>query len=100
MAVLGDDEVRRRLGESGLDGWELADGRLHRRLTFANFSEAWGFMSRVALVAEAHNHHPEWSNAWNVVDINLVSHDAGGVTERDLELAAAIDGLVGEGSAG
>lgn len=100
MAVLGDDEIRRQLDESGLATWELVDGRLHRRLTFADFSAAWGFMSRVALVAEAHNHHPEWSNAWNVVEINLVSHDAGGVTERDLQLAAAIDSLVGEGSAG
>jgi 4a-hydroxytetrahydrobiopterin dehydratase len=79
---------------AGLDGWTLADDRLRREFTFADFSEAWAFMSRVALLAEARNHHPDWSNSWNTVTIELVSHDAGGLTERDVDLAAAIDVLV------
>jgi 4a-hydroxytetrahydrobiopterin dehydratase len=78
------------------DGWELADGRLRRRFAFADFSEAWAFMSRVALLAEKHDHHPDWSNSWNSVTIELVSHDAGEVTERDRRLAEAIGALVGE----
>jgi 4a-hydroxytetrahydrobiopterin dehydratase len=74
-------------------GWSLVDGRLHREYRFAGFSEAWGFMSRVALLAEAQGHHPDWSNSWNRVVIDLVSHDVGTVTERDVRLATAIDGL-------
>jgi 4a-hydroxytetrahydrobiopterin dehydratase len=76
-------------------GWELSDGKLHRELTFADFSEAFGFMSRVALLAEKANHHPDWSNSWNKVTIDLVNHDAGGVTEKDYLLAAAINEIVG-----
>jgi 4a-hydroxytetrahydrobiopterin dehydratase len=74
--------------------WEDRDGMLRREFTFANFSEAWAFMSRVALLAEKSDHHPDWSNSWNKVVITLVSHDAGQVTDRDRSLAAAIDKLV------
>ncbi len=77
------------------DGWELSDGKLHRELTFADFSEAFAFMTRVALAAEKADHHPDWSNSWNTVTIDLVSHDAGGLTDRDLDMAKAINGLVG-----
>jgi 4a-hydroxytetrahydrobiopterin dehydratase len=73
------------------EGWEQRDGALHRRFAFGDFSEAWAFMSRVALVAEKQDHHPDWSNSWNRVDISLTSHDAGGLTGRDLRLAEAID---------
>ena len=73
--------------------WDEVDGKLHREFTFANFSEAWAFMSRVALLAEKRNHHPDWSNSWNKVVIDLVSHDQGGITDRDRDLAAAIDEL-------
>lgn len=76
------------------DGWSILDGSLHRELAFADFSEAFGFMSRVALLAESRNHHPDWSNSWNKVVIDLVSHDAGGLTDADVELAQAINGLV------
>ncbi len=76
------------------DGWSLVDGKLHRELRFRDFSEAFGFMARVALLAERSNHHPNWSNVWNTVVIDLVSHDAGAVTDRDLSLAAAINGLL------
>lgn len=76
------------------EGWEVVDGRLHRELTFADFSEAFGFMTRVALAAEKADHHPDWSNSWNTVTIDLVSHDAGGLTERDVALAEAIGDLL------
>jgi 4a-hydroxytetrahydrobiopterin dehydratase len=77
------------------DGWDVVDGKLHRELRFRDFSEAFGFMARVALLAEKANHHPNWSNVWNTVVIDLVSHDAGAITARDEELAAAINGLLG-----
>jgi len=67
---------------------------IRRTLRFRNFSEAWGFMSRVALLAEAQDHHPEWSNVWNRVEITLTTHDAGGLSPRDVALAQAIDGLL------
>jgi len=86
--------VSELIDQAGLDGWTLAGDRLRREFTFADFSQAWAFMSRVALLAEARNHHPDWSNSWNTVIIELVSHDAGGLTERDVDLAAAIDVLV------
>jgi 4a-hydroxytetrahydrobiopterin dehydratase len=73
-------------------GWELVDGRLHRELEFADFAAAFGFMTRVALAAEKADHHPDWSNSWNRVVIDLVSHDAGRVTSRDVRLAEAING--------
>jgi 4a-hydroxytetrahydrobiopterin dehydratase len=75
--------------------WRLVPGRdaLARSFRFRDFSEAWGFMSRVALLAEAQDHHPEWSNVWNRVEIVLTTHDAGGLSERDLRLARAIDAL-------
>jgi 4a-hydroxytetrahydrobiopterin dehydratase len=92
--VLSDDDVRSRLGE--VPGWDLVDGKLHRTLEFANFTEAFGFMTMVALVAEKRNHHPDWSNSWNKVVIDLVNHSAGGVTEADLALAAEINKALGE----
>jgi 4a-hydroxytetrahydrobiopterin dehydratase len=77
------------------DGWTEADGALVRTFTFRDFTEAWGFMSRVALVAEKADHHPEWTNVWNRVEIRLTTHDAGStVSDRDRELAAAIDALL------
>jgi 4a-hydroxytetrahydrobiopterin dehydratase len=68
---------------------------IERHFTFADFSAAFAFMVRVALLAEAQNHHPTWSNTWNKVTIRLSTHDAGGLTTRDLALAKAIDGLAG-----
>jgi 4a-hydroxytetrahydrobiopterin dehydratase len=76
-------------------GWENAGDKLHREFEFGDFVEAFGFMSRVALLAEKANHHPEWSNVWNKVSIELTSHDAGGLTDRDRDLAEAINKLVG-----
>ena len=76
-------------------GWTERDGALHREFRFKSFSEAWAFMSRVALAAEKADHHPNWSNVWNTVTIELTSHDKGNtVTARDRELAATIDALL------
>jgi 4a-hydroxytetrahydrobiopterin dehydratase len=96
--VLDVQEVEAALAEPRLGGWSLVDGRLHREFRFADFSEAWGFMSRVALLAEAAAHHPDWSNSWNRVVVDLVSHDAGGITARDVALAASIGALVADGA--
>ncbi len=76
--------------------WVEADGRLTREFVFADFSEAFAFMTRVALVAEAQGHHPDWSNSWNRVTIVLTTHDAGNVvTDADRSMAAAVDDLLG-----
>ncbi|MGH7100871.1 MAG: 4a-hydroxytetrahydrobiopterin dehydratase [Acetobacteraceae bacterium] len=75
--------------------WRTAKDQdaIERSFQFKDFSEAWGFMSRVALLAEQHQHHPDWSNAWSKVEIRLSTHDAGGLTANDAALARAIDGL-------
>ena len=75
-------------------GWQVVEGKLHRKLVFADFAEAFSFMTRVAAAAERADHHPDWSNSWNTVTIDLTSHDAGGITARDLALAEAISQLV------
>ena len=76
--------------------WEERDGALRRTIEFADFSEAFAFMARVALLAEKRDHHPDWSNSWNTVDIALSTHSAGStVTDADRDLAAAIDELLG-----
>ena len=75
---------------AALPGWELHDGKLHREFRFRDFSEAFAFMTRVAMLAERRDHHPDWSNVYDRVTIELWSHDTGGVTERDFELAQEI----------
>jgi 4a-hydroxytetrahydrobiopterin dehydratase len=94
VARLTDEE---RAGLAALlPEWRMVEGRdaIARSFRFKDFSEAWGFMCRVALAAEAQDHHPEWSNVWNRVEITLTTHDAGGLSARDLRLAKAIDALV------
>lgn len=78
-----------------LPDWTVEGEHLKRSFRFADFSEAFAFMTRVALLAEAQDHHPEWFNVWNRVDITLTTHDAGGLSARDLTLATAIDALLG-----
>ena len=90
---LSDVQVRERLGN--LPGWELEDGKLHRAFRFDDFTRAFGFMTSLALVAQASDHHPDWSNAYNRVVIDLETHDAGGITELDFKLAAAANELYG-----
>ena len=79
-----------------LPDWQAVPGRdaLSRTCRFKDFSAAWGFMARVALLAEQQDHHPEWFNVYNRVDITLTTHDAGGLTARDVRLAQAIDAIV------
>ncbi len=86
---------RSRLADA-LPLWRMTPGRdaIERGFKFADFSAAWGFMSRVALLAEAQGHHPDWSNTYNRVSIVLTTHDAGGLSDRDVRLAQAIDRMV------
>ena len=90
----GDEKTRRELAD--LPDWtpDAAGLSIHRVFRFRDFSEAWAFMSRVALLAERHDHHPDWSNVWNTVRITLTTHDAGGLTDKDTALARAIEGLL------
>jgi len=89
---LTDDEVKSALTE--LPGWALRDGKLHRELKFKDFNEAWGFMCRVALLAEKTNHHPEWFNVWSTVRLDLTTHDVGGISSLDVEFAKRINDFV------
>ena len=84
---------------SKLPDWQLVEGRdaLHRTFVFGNFIEAFGFMTQAALIAEKMNHHPEWSNVYKTVQVTLTTHDAGGLSDLDLKLAKAMDGLAGSG---
>src|SRR5436305_13248158 len=87
-------EARKRALE-GLSGWSEVKGReaIQRTFTFKDFNEAFGFMSRAALVAEKADHHPEWRNVYKTVEVVLATHDAGGVTKRDVELAKAMNAI-------
>jgi 4a-hydroxytetrahydrobiopterin dehydratase len=97
MAIPQLTETQRTAALAGLPEWSLrADGlAIERHLKFRDFSQAFAFMARVALLAEKHDHHPEWSNVYNRVAIVLTTHDAGGLSERDVKLATAIDKLLG-----
>ena len=95
MATRLTDAERTSLTKT-LPGWSLVEGHeaIARNFQFRDFNEAWGFMNRVALLAEKQDHHPEWSNVWNTVRITLSTHDAGGLTDKDITLARAIDALL------
>jgi 4a-hydroxytetrahydrobiopterin dehydratase len=88
---LSEAEITARLSE--VPEWRFADGKLQNQFTFSSFVEAFGFMTSVALLAEGMNHHPDWSNVYNRVDIGLNTHDVGGVSELDFRLAAKINAL-------
>ena len=94
MAQKLSDEAR-KAALAKLEGWTEVAGRnaISRKFTFHDFNEAFGFMARAALVAEKLDHHPEWFNVYNKVEVTLATHDAGGVTERDLALAEAMNRL-------
>lgn len=89
---LDSDEIDQRLAK--LPDWGLDQGKLYRHFVFGNFIEAFGFMTQVALLAETMNHHPEWTNVYDRVEIYLITHDAGGISERDFELARRIETLL------
>ena len=90
-------EEERAAALEALPGWDLVDGRdaITRTFKFGDFNAAFGFMSRVAMVAEKMDHHPEWFNVYNRVEVTLSTHDADGLTERDIRLAKAMDGFAG-----
>nr|WP_199560310.1 4a-hydroxytetrahydrobiopterin dehydratase [Sphingomonas psychrotolerans] len=96
MMVARLTEGHRRESLAAIPDWNWDEARdaITRRVTFKDFNEAFGFMARVALIAEKADHHPEWSNVWNRVEILLTTHDAGGLSQRDIVMAQAIDALL------
>ncbi len=91
LRKLDEAEIATRLAE--LSGWEIKDGKLHREFRFPDFVRAFGFMTSVALRAESMDHHPEWFNVYNRVTIDLQTHDVGGLSAHDFELAAYVSSL-------
>jgi 4a-hydroxytetrahydrobiopterin dehydratase len=94
MDTAAIEAALRLLNASAATPWELVDGKLHKDFQFRNFVEAFGFMTRVALVAESMDHHPEWFNVYRTVRVDLATHDAGGITELDFSLASRIETLL------
>jgi 4a-hydroxytetrahydrobiopterin dehydratase len=92
--VLSDEQVTSSL--AALPGWSCVDGKLHKDLRFRDFNEAFGFMARVALVAEKRDHHPDWSNSYNSVVVDIVNHSAGGVTQQCVDLAIDVEAIARE----
>lgn len=92
MKKLETKEIEKHL-EDKLSSWKIESDKLMREFMFKDFIEAFGFMSKVALLAQQSNHHPEWSNVYNKVRIRLTTHDAGGITQKDVDLALQIDEL-------
>lgn len=88
---LTDAEINAQL--EGISGWTVENEKLHKEFQFDSFVEAFGFMASVALIAESMNHHPEWFNVYNRVTVDLATHDAGGISALDFELAKKIDAL-------
>lgn len=91
MTKLSDSEVQERLSQ--LSGWTVVEGKLHREYKFADFTHAFGFMATAATGIERMNHHPEWFNVYNRVVVDLTTHDAGGISTKDFELAAFLEGI-------
>ena len=90
---LSNSEIEMHLAD--IAGWSVEDGKLHKQFQFESFVEAFGFMASLALIAEKMNHHPEWFNVYNRVSIDLMTHDVGGISNLDFELAKAADSLAG-----
>ncbi len=95
MQILDKKEINKRLED--LEGWEFKDDAIHTSFQFENFKEAFSVMVRIAFEAEAQQHHPDWSNVYNELQISLSTHDAGGVTEKDFKLARSIENIVDAG---
>jgi len=89
MMKISDDQIRKEL-----PNWTIKNGKLHKEITFSDFTEAFSFMTKVALHAEKTNHHPEWFNVYNRVTIDLMTHDAGSITSNDVELAKFIESII------
>jgi 4a-hydroxytetrahydrobiopterin dehydratase len=91
--VFDDKDLKKAIEK--LEGWELKDGKLNAQIEFENFKEAFTIMTRIAFEAELLAHHPEWTNVYNQLDISLTTHDAGGITEKDITLAKRINEIIG-----
>lgn len=91
MPKLTDEEIHSQLPR--LAGWNLQSGKLHREYKFPDFTHAFGFMAAAATVIEKMNHHPEWFNVYNRVTVFLTTHDEGGISQKDFDLAALLEGL-------
>ena len=91
LIKLSDEQIRKELTD--LPGWSIVNGKLHKDFVFIDFIEAFGFMSTAALHIEKMNHHPEWFNVYNKIKIDLTTHDAGGITQNDINLARILNSL-------
>jgi len=91
VTKLSDADIQNLL--PGVPGWELVNGKLHREYKFPDFVHAFGFMATAAIAIEKMNHHPEWFNVYNRVVVDLTTHDAGGISQRDFELARLLEGI-------
>jgi 4a-hydroxytetrahydrobiopterin dehydratase len=88
---LSDEQIKTEL--PGLSGWSVVNGKLHKDYVFDDFVDAFGFMTRAAIHIEKMNHHPEWFNVYNKISVDLVTHDAGGITQNDIILARTLNSL-------
>jgi len=93
ISKVTEAEIQKMLAE--LDAWTVVDGKLHREFKFRNFVHAFGFMAKAALLAERAAHHPEWCNVYNRVVVDLTTHEAGGITQKDLDLAREMEQIAG-----
>ena len=91
MIKLSSEEIQKELKE--LTGWSLVNGKLHKDFEFTDFNQAFGFMTRAAMEIEKMNHHPEWFNVYNRLSVDLMTHDAGGITHNDINLAKILNSL-------
>jgi 4a-hydroxytetrahydrobiopterin dehydratase len=91
LTKLSEEQIRKEL--TNLPGWSVVSGKLHKEFTFKSFIEAFGFMTTAALHIEKMNHHPEWFNVYNKIKVDLVTHDAGGITQNDIDLAGTLNSL-------
>ncbi len=91
LTALSSEQIQGEL--QNLSGWSLVDGKLHKEFQFDDFVQAFGFMTRAAIHAEKMNHHPEWFNVYNKLKVDLMTHDAGGITENDIKLAKILNSL-------
>ena len=91
LTKLSDEQIQAELND--LDGWSVVNGKLHKEFEFSDFNEAFGFMARASMHIEKMNHHPEWFNVYNKLVIDLMTHDASGITENDINLAKILNSL-------
>lgn len=91
LIKLTEEQIKKEL--VNLQGWSVVNGKLHKDFVFTDFVEAFGFMSRAAIHIEKMNHHPEWFNVYNKIKVEIVTHDAGGITQNDINLARTLNSL-------